>query len=82
MVRARTGTQTGVSASAGTVVTADGRLLTFPVTADGIGPGAGTLGAREALDRFTATLASCGCRACLTSESMVVGGSAVRATGS
>lgn len=62
VVRAKTGTLTGVSAIAGTVVTADGRLLTFAVLANGIDPGEGTLRAREALDRFTATLASCGCR--------------------
>ena len=62
VVRAKTGTLTGVSAVAGTLVTLDGRLLTFTVLASGIAPGAGTLAAREALDRFIATLADCGCR--------------------
>lgn len=62
LVRAKTGTLTGVNTVAGTVVTADGRLLTFAVLANGSAPGRGTLDARGALDRFVTVLASCGCR--------------------
>ena len=62
VAKAKTGTLTGVNALAGTVVTADGRLLTFAAIANGTGPQAGTTAARAALDRFVAVLASCGCR--------------------
>ena len=60
-VRAKTGTLNGVSALAGLVRTADGRLLAFDLTADGVPLGA-TRRAEAALDRLAAALASCGCR--------------------
>jgi D-alanyl-D-alanine carboxypeptidase/D-alanyl-D-alanine-endopeptidase (penicillin-binding protein 4) len=61
VVRAKTGTLNGVSALAGLVRTADGRLLAFDLTADGVPLGA-TRQAEAALDRLAAALAACGCR--------------------
>lgn len=58
-VRAKTGTLTGVTSLAGTVVDADGRLLAFAfLSADGSDRVAG----HAALDRLAAALAGCGCR--------------------
>ncbi|WP_406039984.1 D-alanyl-D-alanine carboxypeptidase/D-alanyl-D-alanine-endopeptidase [Micromonospora sp. NBC_00898] len=60
VVRAKTGTLTGVNAIAGLVTTADGRLLTFAVLTDRTP--SDTDGTRQALDRITSALAGCGCR--------------------
>jgi D-alanyl-D-alanine carboxypeptidase/D-alanyl-D-alanine-endopeptidase (penicillin-binding protein 4) len=59
-VRAKTGTLLGVHGLAGTVVTAEGRLLVFAVIADGA-PANGAA-AEEALDGVASALAACGCR--------------------
>lgn len=58
-VRAKTGTLTGVSSLAGTVLTADGRVLMFALLSNGGGP---TLDVRAALDEVAAAIAACGCR--------------------
>jgi len=59
MIRAKTGSLPGVTALAGTVVTANGRLLLFTVIADQT-PGPGQYGARQALDPFVTGLAALG----------------------
>ncbi|MFF1723834.1 D-alanyl-D-alanine carboxypeptidase/D-alanyl-D-alanine endopeptidase [Streptomyces sviceus] len=58
VVRAKTGTLTGVNTLAGTVVDQEGRLLAFAfLAADTTDPGA----AQSALDRTASALAACGC---------------------
>lgn len=57
-VRAKTGTLTGVSALAGTVVDDDGRLLTFAFMSGGTSPA----DSRPKLDVLASTLRACGCR--------------------
>jgi D-alanyl-D-alanine carboxypeptidase/D-alanyl-D-alanine-endopeptidase (penicillin-binding protein 4) len=59
LVRAKTGTLTGVSSLAGIVEGADGRTLVFAVLADDV---PATLAARNTLDRVATALAGCGCR--------------------
>jgi D-alanyl-D-alanine carboxypeptidase/D-alanyl-D-alanine-endopeptidase (penicillin-binding protein 4) len=59
-VRAKTGTLLGVHGLAGTVVTADGRLLVFALLADR--STSGDTPAENALDRVASALAGCGCR--------------------
>ncbi|MGY1499988.1 D-alanyl-D-alanine carboxypeptidase/D-alanyl-D-alanine endopeptidase [Streptomyces sp. QTS52] len=58
VVRAKTGTLTGVNALAGTVVDRDGRLLAFAFLASDTTSKAE---AQAALDRTATALASCGC---------------------
>ena len=60
LVRAKTGSLSGVTALAGTVVAADGRQLLFVVVADQT-PAGGQFAPRVAIDRFVGQLASCGC---------------------
>jgi D-alanyl-D-alanine carboxypeptidase/D-alanyl-D-alanine-endopeptidase (penicillin-binding protein 4) len=59
VVRAKTGTLTGVSALAGLVHDRDGRLLVFAFVADRT---ESTAAAEAALDDLAARLAGCGCR--------------------
>ncbi|MEU9474684.1 D-alanyl-D-alanine carboxypeptidase/D-alanyl-D-alanine-endopeptidase [Streptomyces sp. NPDC048191] len=59
VVRAKTGTLTGVNTLAGTVVDADGRLLAFAFMASGT---TDPVAAEAALDRVATALAGCGCR--------------------
>ncbi|MFI6337917.1 D-alanyl-D-alanine carboxypeptidase/D-alanyl-D-alanine-endopeptidase [Streptomyces sp. NPDC050535] len=62
VVRAKTGTLTGVNTLAGTVVDADGRLLAFAfLTSDEARPPE-PKAAQAALDRTATALAACGCR--------------------
>jgi serine-type D-Ala-D-Ala carboxypeptidase/endopeptidase (penicillin-binding protein 4) len=58
VVRAKTGTLSGVNTLAGLAVDADGRLLAFSIVADAT-PKSGP--AEAALDRIAAAIASCGC---------------------
>lgn len=57
-VRAKTGTLSGISTLAGTVVDADGQLFAFAFMSDGADD---IFAAREALDQAAAALAECGC---------------------
>ncbi len=57
-VRAKTGSLTGVSGLAGTVLDTDGRVLVFALLSNGSSPA----DARPALDAIAATLRGCGCR--------------------
>ncbi|KOG35405.1 D-alanyl-D-alanine carboxypeptidase [Streptomyces resistomycificus] len=59
IVRAKTGTLTGVNTLAGTVVDQDGRLLAFAFLASDTTDAAA---AQAALDRTATALAACGCR--------------------
>ncbi|GAB19197.1 D-alanyl-D-alanine carboxypeptidase [Gordonia effusa NBRC 100432] len=57
-VRAKTGTLTGVSSLTGTVLTVDGRVLSFALMSNGTSPA----DARPALDAVAGALRECGCR--------------------
>ncbi|MGW0139674.1 D-alanyl-D-alanine carboxypeptidase/D-alanyl-D-alanine endopeptidase [Streptomyces calvus] len=59
VVRAKTGTLTGVNTLAGTVVDRDGRLLAFAFLANGTN---NPVAAQSALDAAATALAACGCR--------------------
>ena len=59
LVRAKTGSLTGVVTLAGLVRDSDGELLVFALMAD---QATDTAGARAAVDRMATVLAGCGCR--------------------
>lgn len=61
VVRAKTGSLTGVTSLAGVVTDADGRMLVFAFVADKVPAGDPTL-SRTALDQLAAALARCGCK--------------------
>lgn len=58
LVRAKTGSLTGVNTISGQLVTKDGRLLVFAVMADRTGD---SIAARQALDKIAVRLVACGC---------------------
>jgi D-alanyl-D-alanine carboxypeptidase/D-alanyl-D-alanine-endopeptidase (penicillin-binding protein 4) len=58
LVRAKTGSLTGVNTISGQLVTKDGRLLVFAIMADRTGD---SIAARQALDRIAVRLVACGC---------------------
>jgi len=58
VVRAKTGTLTGVSSLAGVVIDTDGRLLVFALMSNGASPAT----VRPRLDAMAAELSRCGCR--------------------
>ncbi|WP_413757737.1 D-alanyl-D-alanine carboxypeptidase/D-alanyl-D-alanine-endopeptidase [Streptomyces sp. MMBL 11-3] len=60
VVRAKTGTLTGVHTLAGTVVDAEGRLLAFAFLTES-DPPANPATAQQGLDELASTLATCGC---------------------
>lgn len=59
VVRAKSGTLTGINSISGVVQTADGGLAAFSVLAERVP--LGQYAAQEALDRIVATIAACGC---------------------
>lgn len=58
VIRAKTGSLSGVNTMSGDLVTKDGRLLVFAIMASG---GANASEAKQALDKVPARLAACGC---------------------
>lgn len=61
VVRAKTGSLPSVTSLAGTIMTADGRLLVFALSANDIGDGGAAIDARAEIDALIAQIADCGC---------------------
>lgn len=72
VVRAKTGSLSGVSALTGLVVDADGALVAFAVLADQV-PLSATVQARDRLDLLAIRLAQCGCLLPTSAASRSVG---------
>lgn len=60
LVRAKTGSLPGTTTLAGTVLTVEGRLLSFAVMTNGAPPG-GQLGPRRVIDALVQQMAGCAC---------------------
>ena len=61
VVRAKTGTLTGIHTLAGFTTTIDGKVLAFALMTNDVAPNQ-DLAARDWLERVSATVTSCGCR--------------------
>ncbi|MGB7426058.1 MAG: D-alanyl-D-alanine carboxypeptidase [Ornithinimicrobium sp.] len=61
VVRAKTGSLPSVTSLAGTVTTADGRLLVFALSVNDVGSGGAEVEARAVIDELVSHLAGCGC---------------------
>lgn len=61
VVRAKTGSLPSVTALAGTITTADGRLLIFALSVNDVGPGSDAVEARAVIDALVSQFAGCGC---------------------
>ncbi len=61
VVRAKTGSLPSVTSLAGTVTTADGRLLVFALSVNDVGSGGAEVEARAVIDELISQLADCGC---------------------
>ncbi|MGC1209093.1 MAG: D-alanyl-D-alanine carboxypeptidase [Ornithinimicrobium sp.] len=61
VVRAKTGSLPSVTSLAGTITTADGRLLVFALSVNDVGPGSDAVEARAVIDALVSQFAGCGC---------------------
>ncbi len=61
VVRAKTGSLPSVTSLAGTITTADGRLLVFALSVNDVGPGSDAVEARAVIDALVSQFSGCGC---------------------